>query len=289
MLAGLEPVRDGRLHVIMEGQMPFIRNLYVATLTSTLPDSGLDSELVVIMNQGGLDVIHRDLGFGGVETGGGKLYRHNVAESQVVPENYYLRLGTRGSDAWRPNLVAAWCQRFTSGAIVPLGYDEELEVVLSTDPSEGRISLPVRQVTPGRIRTRISRLMLVTGTNVGDSATDSPINVRITRGDEVVVDHTVPDTSQDDLEGAEGNVYFLPVLQPFTRSQLNDESIVLSIRGDDAWLPIVVTLFGLDTAGGNPGQIVPLVYFDPWPFGPLSTDASEGVPSAMLPLCAIDP
>ena len=88
--------------------MPFMRNVYIATLTSTLPDSGSDSELVLIMNQGGLDVIHQDLGFGGSETGGGKLYRHNVAESQILAEDYYLRVGIRGDDAWRPSLVTAW-------------------------------------------------------------------------------------------------------------------------------------------------------------------------------------
>jgi hypothetical protein len=270
--------------------MPFMRNLYVASLTGSLPDSGSDSELVVIMNKGGLDVVHRDLGFGDVETGGGKLYRHNVSESQIVPDDYYMRIGIRGDDAWRPRMITAWCTRFTSGAVVPLGYDEELDIVLSTDADEGRISLPLRQVVPGRVRTEISRVMLVTGTNVGNSATDSPIHVTITRGDgTVVVDHTIPDTPQDDLEGAEGNVYFLPVLQPFTRSQLNDESIALRIEGDDAWLPIVVTMFGLDSSTGNPGRIVPLVYFDGWPFGPLSTDANEGSASVTLPLCPIDP
>jgi hypothetical protein len=269
--------------------MPFIRNLYVASLTSTQRDSGSDSKLVVIINQGGLDVVHRDLGSGGTETGSSKLYRHNIAEWQILPENYYLRIGTRGDDAWRPHMISAWCTRFTSGAVVPLGYDEELEVVLSTDPNEGRISLPLRPITPGAIRTQINRLMLVIGTNVGDSATDSPIHVRITRGEEVVVDHTVPDTSQPDLEGAEGNVYFLPVLSDFTRSQLTDQSIVLSIEGDDAWLPIVVTLFGLDTTSGNPGRMVPLVYVDGWTFGPLSTDSDEGQAAVTLPLCPIDP
>ena len=172
---------------------------------------------------------------------------------------------------------------------MPLGYDEEFEVVLSTDPDEGRISLPLRPVTLGMIRTQISRIMLVTGTNIGDSATDSPINIRISRGEEVVVDHTIPDTPQPDLEGAEGNVYFLPVRQPFTRSQLTDQSIVLSILGDDAWLPIVVAMFGLDTASGNPGRMVPLVYFDPWPFGVLSTDTGEGTAAVTVPLCTIDP
>lgn len=269
--------------------MPFIHNLWVATLTSNLSDSGSESELVVILNQDGLDVVHRDLSFGDVETGGGKLYRHDISEARVLPENYYMRIGIRGSDAWRPNVIAAWCERFTTGNVVPLGYDEELDTILSTDSAEGRISLPVRQITPGVIRTEISRVMLVTGTNIGDSATDSPIHVRITAGEEVVVDHTIPDTSQDDLEGAEGNVYFLPVLRPFTRSQLTDSSIVLSIEGDDAWLPIVVVMFGLDTESGNPGRVVPLVHESSWPFGVLSKDPDEGVESVTLALAPIDP
>ncbi|MGI8843328.1 MAG: hypothetical protein ACR2HZ_06495 [Gemmatimonadaceae bacterium] len=269
--------------------MPFIRNLWLATLTSNLSDSGTDDELVVIVNQNGLDVVHRDLGFGDVATGGGKLYRHDISEDQVLPQNYYMRIGTRGDDAWRPRMIAAWCERFTNGNIVPLGYDESIDTILSTDSSEGRISLPVRQIGAGMIRTGINRVMLVTGTNVGDSATDSPIHVRVTAGQGVVVDHTIPDTSQDDLEGAEGNVYYLPVLSTFTRSQLTDTSIELSIEGDDAWLPIVVVMFGLDTASGQPNTIVPLVHATPWPFGVLSKAPDEGVESVALPLAPMDP
>ncbi|MBA3424335.1 MAG: hypothetical protein H0U04_07260 [Rubrobacter sp.] len=200
-----------------------------------------------------------------------------------------MRIGTRGSDAWRPSVIAAWCERFTTGNVVPLGYDEVIETVLSTDSSEGRISLPVRQIVGGRVRTDINRVMLVTGTNIGDSATDSPIHVRITAGQSIIVDYTIPDTTQDDLEGAEGNVYFLPVLSQFTRSQLTDSSIVLSIEGGDAWLPMVVAMFGLDAASGQPGTIVPLVHASPWGFGVLSRDAEEGVESVTLPLAPMDP
>jgi hypothetical protein len=269
--------------------MPFIRTLWVATLTDTREDSGSDDELVVIMNQNGLDVVHRDLGFGDSETGGGMLYRHDIAESQILPQDYYMRIAIRGADAWAPRVIAAWCERFTSGNVVPLGYEEGIETVLSTDSSEGRVSMPVRKVSGGMIRTGINRVMLVTGTNVGDSATDSPIHVRIANGDTVFVDHTIPDTAQDDFEGAEGNIYFLPVLTPFTRSQLAEDSIVLSIEGNDAWLPIVVVMFGLDTASGNPGAMVPLVHVHPWTFDPLSTDTSEGVASVTLPLAPMDP
>lgn len=270
--------------------MPILSDLWVATLTSTLEDSGSDSDLVVIMNQNNLDAVHRNLAFGPADTGGGKLYHHDISDGAVDPDqDFYMRIGTRGSDAWRPTLIAAWGQRIATGNVVPLRYDEELDVILSTDSSEGRISLPLREIVGGQIRTGINRVMLVTGTGFGDFGTDSPIHVRITVGQTVVVDHTIPDTSQDDLDAAQGNVYFIPVIQQFTRSQLTDTSIELSILGDDAWRPIVVVMFGLDSASGQPGKMVPLVHLHPWGSQVLSTDPSEGVSSVTLPLAPIDP
>jgi hypothetical protein len=267
-----------------------LSDLWVATLTSTRSDSGSDSDLVVIVNQNGNDVVHRNLGFGAVETGGGKLYRHDVADGAVDPDqDFYMRIGTRGDDAWRPVLIASWGERETTRNVVPLRYDEEMDILLSTDSSEGRISLPLRKVAGGQIRTGINRVMLVTGTGFGNFGTDSPIHVRITAGATVVVDQTIPDTPQNDLDEAEGNVYFIPVIRSFTRSQLTDTSIELSIEGDDAWRPIVVAMFGLDTGSGNPGKVVPLVHLHPWGAQVLSTDPSEGVSSVTLPLCPIDP
>jgi hypothetical protein len=135
----------------------------------------------------------------------------------------------------------------------------------------------------------INRVMLATGTGPNSATTDSPVHVRITNQDgSLVVDHTIPDTPQEDFEHFKGNVYFIPVISPFRRSQLTDASVELSIQGDDAWLPRVVILFGLDTGSGQPNEIVPLVHIHPWPFGALSTDLSEGVPSVILPLAPMD-
>lgn len=271
--------------------MSIIRDLWIATLTSTRSDSGSDDELVVIMNQNGLDTVHRDLGFGDSATGGGKLYSHDISESQFDPAlAFYMRIGIRGSDAWKPQVIAAWGERDDTGAIVALGYDETVDILLSTDSSEGRISLPLPPIATGRNLADINRVMLVTGTGFGDSETDSPIHVRITTDKgSVVVDHTVPDTPQDDLEDAEGNVYFIPVVKPFTRSQLNDTSIEISIEGNDAWRPIIVAMFGLDTGSGQPTRMTPLVHVHPWGAQVLSTDPSEGLASVTLPLAPIDP
>lgn len=272
--------------------MPFMKLLVVATLTSNREDSGTErNKLVFIMNQNGLDVVHQDLWSSGrVDTGSGTVYGIDPSERQVRPENYYMRIGTRSTDAWKPSIIAVWCKRFTAGEIVPLGYDEEINTVLSSDWTEGRISLPVRQIGRGGVRTAINRVMLVTVTGEGWKATDSPIHVRITAGQSVVVDHQIPDTTQDDLESNQGNIYFLPVLSPFTRSQLTDSSIVLSIEGGDAWQPGFLAMFGLDMASGQPGAMVPLVHVWPWTFGALSTDADdEAEASVTLPLAPMDP
>jgi hypothetical protein len=91
--------------------VPFLRNLWIATLTRTRRHSGSRSKLVVIMNQNGRDVVHDDVG-GETGTGGGRLYRLEISAQTAVPENYYMRIGTRGSDLWRPTVIAAWAERF---------------------------------------------------------------------------------------------------------------------------------------------------------------------------------
>src|SRR5215207_4559675 len=175
--------------------MPFLRNVWVATLTSNTEDAGTDSETVFIMNKLNLDVIHRDLTLEReVAKGGGSISWFDVSESQIIPDDYYLRVGIRGDDAWKPEVIAAWCERFTTGNIVPLGYSEELTTWLSTDSSEGRISLPLPPIAGGHVRTEITRVLLVTLTHVQDYATDSPVGVRIKRGDEVVLDGLIVDT-----------------------------------------------------------------------------------------------
>ncbi len=120
-----------------------------------------------------------------------------------------------------------------------------------------------------------------------DAGTDDDIELQITTIDgRLVVNHVFPDTSQDDLERAQANFYYVPVSTPFTRAELNADSVRLSILGDDAWLPARLFLFGLseDEGGQPPEFVVPLVHLPTWPLGTLSTDAGEGARSVTLPL-----
>jgi hypothetical protein len=270
--------------------MPFLRNVWIAALTRTGTDAGTEGQAVLIMNKGDLDVIHQDVDLlREAADGGGSIFWEDFSESQIIPENYYLRVGIRGDDAWRPEVIAVWGERFTSRNIVPLGYCEGMTTWLSTDASEGRISMPVPQPVPGHIRTEITRVLLVTLTHFSDFETDDPVYVRIKRGDEVVLDSTIIDTPQDDFESGQANLNFLPALTPFTRSQLTDASIELGIKGRDAWRPISVMMFGLSEPSGPTAAVVPLVHIHPWELGKLSEDATEGAPSLVLPLAPIDP
>jgi hypothetical protein len=54
-------------------------------------------------------------------------------------------------------------------------------------------------------------------------------------------------------------------LVPFTRGEVQAGGrIVLSILGSDAWKPMVLFIFGLDTASGRPNQVVSLVSRPVW-------------------------
>jgi hypothetical protein len=56
------------------------------------------------------------------------------------------------------------------------------------------------------------------------------------------------------------------------------------MHGDDAWLPEMVFMYGLDTVEGRPNEIVPLVSVTNWTTGPLSTETNEGKPFVDLPV-----
>lgn len=114
--------------------------------------------------------------------------------------------------------------------------------------------------------------------------TNSPIELQIESGGALVVHFRFPDTPQHDQEPGQANLYFAPVPTRFTKAQLGGNSIILQIKGDDAWLPTNFFLFGLDDATGRPEQLVPLVHLPDWPFGFMSTDSSEGIETVTLPL-----
>lgn len=174
-----------------------------------------------------------------------------------------IRIGIRGDDMWRPNSVFIRGGQ-KDGLIVPLALipnckamwriaGQLMGVTLSTDPGESKLSFARSRVQPEAATTVIRRLlMLMVPPMRLNAGTDDDIQLQITTSDgRLVVDHVFPDTLQEDMEQAQAYLYYVPVSIPFTRAELNVDSIRLSIKGDDAWLPAHLFLFGLDEPGGG--------------------------------------
>ncbi len=271
--------------------MAHLRRLFFGMLTHNTGDSGSDSPIVLIVNQGGADVLHHtfaDTSQKDQEQGQANLYQLLVTASNIVPEsltNSSIRVGIRGDDLWRPLHAVVWGQRFTGGAIVPLAIETDLGVGLSTTASEGNISVPIRLVGQGSADMQIRRLLVLMKTaNEDDAGTNSKIELQISSGRSILVTHEFPDTPQDDQEKGQANLYFVPVAVPFAKNGLSDDSIRLRIKGSDAWLPSSFFVFGLDDAEGRPESLVPLVHIRSWALGTLSTDDAEGEEAVTLPL-----
>jgi hypothetical protein len=276
--------------------MSTIDVLWLAHLNRNTEDAGSDSTINLTINVDGEDVLDRDYGS---NVGDGEAYLNGGSQldtpfDSAALTNSSVRIGVRGDDAWSPGDVLVLghsLAEFQSGVAVPLAMETGLTDFLSTDPSEGPLTIPLRRVDPGTSSTVIRRVLLLVHTQWsggglfpgGDTGTDSAIQLEIFAGENLVLREEIADTSQSDLERGTSNWYVMDTLVPFTRGEVQAGGrIVLSILGDDAWKPMVLFVFGLDTASGRPNQVVSLVSRPVWGPRGMSTDESEGDPSVNL-------
>lgn len=299
--------------------MPQLGHLWLGTVTSGERFSGTDDSIVLIINVGGdrMDNVHHtfsDTAQDDLEGDQANIYE--VTQDQIdtvtgfVPatvdteslNSSSIRVATRGSDAWTPKSVFVWGrEQRDEGEVVPLGLVIDLRrsftidgplhnVELSTDSDEGRVSFGIPRVTPGGATMPIQGLIVAMITaDEDDAGTDGLLRLRITTvAGLTVVDHPLTDTEQSDQEQGQANIYFIPVDKPFSKAELNERSIELSITkdGDDAWLPTSFFLFGLGEALPTyfSPLVEPIVHLATWPFGWMSTDADKGRQLNRLPL-----
>ena len=276
--------------------MSTIDVLWLAHLNRNSEDAGSDSTINLTINVDGEDILDDDYGS---NVGDGEAYLNGGSQLETPFDsaaltNSSVRIGLRDDDAWAPGDILVFGQSLAeSNVAVPLAMESGLTEFLSTDPSEGPLTVPLRRVDPGTSSTIIRRVLLLVHTQWsggglfpgGDTGTDSAIQLEVFAGDNLVLREEIDDTSQSDLEEATSNWYVMETLVPFTRGEVQTGGkIVLSILGDDAWKPMVLFVFGLDTASGRPDQVVSLASLPVW--GPrwMSTDTSEGDPSVELPV-----
>ena len=244
--------------------MSTIDALWLAYLNRNTEDAGSDSTINLTINVDGEDVFDRDFDS---DVGDGEAYTNVLSQLETPFDsaaltNSSVRIGVRDDDAWAPGDVLVFGQStadFQSGVAVPLAMETGLTDFLSTDSSEGPLTVPLRRVDPGTSSTVIRRVLLLVHTQWsgggyfpgGDTGTD--------------------------------NWYLMDAPVPFTRGEVQAGGrIVLSILGDDAWKPMWLFVFGLDTASGRPNQVVSLVSRPVWGPRGMSTDTTEGDPSVDL-------
>jgi len=271
--------------------MPEANFLYLAALTRDVDDAGSSDQLNVTINVNGIDVAVAEFVADHPQAQG--YLQHAVAVVSFDSgslTNSSVRIGNRGDDAWAPQDILLFAVT-GGGGIIPIAMETDLTHWLSSDPSEGRLTLPLRLVERGDFSTMIHLLLLVRTADEDDAGTDSPVRLQVIGSDgqlrmSELITNAQSDTPQDDLEQGVSNWYYLPVQTPFTERDISIPGsggrIELEILGRDAWLPESLFLFGLDTPVGRPTKLVPLSSSPDWQNGWLSEDETEGNPKIFL-------
>jgi len=276
--------------------MAAIDDVWLAALTKDEDDAGSADRFNLTINIDGVDVLAHDflLGWNLPDQGPAGLRDGQAGLQQAAPPavfdsaaltNCSVRLGLRGDDAWGPRhvMVVGRAQPdFTPGRFLALAMETDIERWLSTDRDEGRLTMPLRRVAAGTSDTVIRRVLLLVYTDrENDADTGSDVKLQIAAGGQLVLDQKIT----HDFRRVRAHWHFLAVERPFTRADIASRGAIrLGILGTDAWRPMTVFIFGLDTEDGRPREVVTLSAIPKWDLGWLSTDAAEGVASATLPI-----
>ena len=305
--------------------MARLAEVYVATRTRNVDDAGTSDEPILLLSRGSQDLfqVPLDTDRDGLGKGKAALFKIDVTAQALDSEDLDLRLVASGNNAWAPEHVVAWgvTSRFDGLQVVPLGALIDLATPqtedsggtwLSSDDTEGVISLALRPVGWGSPQTRALRIIAIVATSqyVGfpvagpgpggdfsDTGTDADVALQAGAPGRLLLHYRFPNTPQEDLERSGANFYMTSVPGPFSRADVEGGSFVLSIAGGDWWVPVYVGIFGLDTPFGQPTALIPFVHAETISLPQMSSDPSEGwednrLPTAQVPsdsLVAISP
>lgn len=276
--------------------MAAIDDVWLAALTKDEDDAGSNDRFNLSVNVDGTDVLRHDLLLGWNLPGQGPsgLRDGQAGLQEAEPQipfaadkltNSSVRVGLRGDDAWGPKhllLIGREEAGFTPGRFLALAMETEIERWLSADSDEGRLTMPVRRVGSGTSTTLIRRVLFLVYTDrASDVDTESHVTLQIAASGQLMVDQKIT----HDFHRVRAYWHYLPVERAFTRADIASKGAIhLGILGTDAWLPMTVFLFGLDTEEGRPNEVVTLSAIPKWGLGWLSTDPAEGASSVALPI-----
>ena len=290
-----------------------VNRLWTAMLTRNTfnVDTGTDSSVGISVNTGGqerLNFTFPDTWQDDQEAGVANLYDVGTENRRILTEQLTdssIRLFINDDDAWRPEHVFVFgegADTIKQGATA-LAIETNVNTQLSTDSSEGPSGMPLRLVQQGDANQAIRRLFIVMrslGANDPEpddavavpprSGTAGSLQVQIVSQGRLVVLFEIRNTDQFDMKNAQANFYTMPVIVPFSRSQLDSDSITFRVIGMDNYTPLSLFMFGADRASSRPTSMVPLVGIGDWTQSGLPTiepDPTNGVGAITLPLLAL--
>jgi hypothetical protein len=288
--------------------MALLNRLWIGMETRSADAAGTDDPIVLIVNQDGIDRIHRtfsDSPQHDQQRGQANLYEVDVRDRGILTENLddsSFRIGIRGPDLWRPRHIFIWGEvPFLTGGMgaVPLAGEFNIDEGLSTDEAEGRLSLPLRRARVLSPQERLRGFVMMTTTSgTEDAGTESGVTLELTFAGGTL-DQSIGLPS---LRRGQATFFVTEIGRavPGDRqpSRLNVDPIRLRIVGGDQWAPSSFFLFGTPSILGvsDPydvgaqraaGALVPLVHIPNWDLGPLSTEPHEGRSSVELPVAPI--
>jgi len=291
-----------------------IDRLWLALLTRENEDAETDSSIRLSVNTNGFERLNHtfpDTEQSDEERGMANLYDLDVTGDRIQTEQLTdssIRLGINGDDAWRPQHAFVFAEGINvAGATETqaVALETDITTQLSTDPGEGPSDMPLHLVGHGSAAQEIRRLFIfIRGVGSDEppddgfgatavpheDVTDAPLEIQIVSQGRVVVLFQITDTPQEDLEFGEANFYTMPVMVPFTRAQLDAESITLRIMGMDDYQPLSLFIFGADRSAGRPASMVPLVSITNWKdagLGVINYDPTNGTGAVTLPLAPL--
>ena len=297
--------------------MPILAELYVATRTRNVSDADTDDAPKLVVKRGANTVFSQKLlgGNGQFNRAAGGVTRFDLKDANLDSANLTFELQASGDDAWTPEHVIVWgiSGRVGDERVIPLAAFLDLATPvtpadggrwLSTDSSEGDLTLAIPSVGRGRNSTRARRVIVIAATDpyggmfsgsqgpggaLEDTGSSGYVTLQGGGAGRLFLSYTLPSTPQADLGHGAGAFYLVDLAAPFGRGDLTGGAFTLTIQSDDWWVPDYFAVFGVDTVIGGPKVLIPFVAASAFELKRMSSDPSEGVHSFVLPTAKVLP
>ncbi|MDX2285144.1 MAG: hypothetical protein NW241_13350 [Bacteroidia bacterium] len=265
-----------------------LTRLHLAIKTRNIRHAGTASHPVLILGEGSNDRLHHTFETAeGLQAGQTFYQTLDVSGMDLSPYVQYIRLGIRGGDAWWPEFMFLWGDMHPGPEpvpgiqVYPMALRTKNPNVLSTDESEGRISLPLSQAMLGNVYNLFTRFLIMIRTgDVWYAGAQDPITLSVHTAQGVMLEVA--------LSGAQlgaGQVYLDAPYAPAPFNVNSIRSIELRASGADSWLPEQVFILAIAEEHEDHKQLYPMVYLQDWQAAGLpamSTDPEKGAERVVL-------